>query len=115
MQSEIDVGKHFSKYSKHYYANVHGPLQEACRNVGTALDERLYGTVLDIGNGGVFFYNTKVLKKIIAVDLAYPKEIQNDEKTSFYSGDARDLSFLEAETFDCVLMQFLLHHSRLLF
>lgn len=110
MQSEIDVGKHFSKYSKHYYADVHGVLREACLNVGAVLDEILYGTVLDIGNGGVFFYNTDALEKIIAVDLAYPKEMQDTEKITFYSGDARNLGFLEDEKADCVLMQFLLHH-----
>ncbi len=109
-KNEIDVKEYFSKYSEDYNADVYGPLQEACCNVGKFLDERLYGTILDIGNGGVFFYNTNALKKIIAVDLAYPKEIQNTEKITFYSGDARDLSFLETEKVDCVLMQFLLHH-----
>ena len=32
----------------------------------------VFGMVLDIGSSGVFFYNTNVLEKIIAVDLAYP-------------------------------------------
>lgn len=109
-KNEIDVGEYFSKYSEDYNADIYGPLQEACWNVRKVLDKRLYGTILDIGNGGVFFYNTNALEKIIAVDLAYPKEIQNTEKITFYSGDARDLSFLETEKVDCVLMQFLLHH-----
>lgn len=109
-KSEVDVGEHFLAYSERYYKNVHGPLREVFQNVEKIMNKQLSGVVLDIGNGGVFFYNTDMLEKIIAVDLAYPKEMKNTNKITFYSCDARDLSILEIEKVDCVLMQFLLHH-----
>lgn len=110
MPPETDVKTHFTRNSNRYYADVHGRLIETYRNVGEVLNQCLWGTVLDIGNGGVFFYDTEVLEKVIAVDVAYPKQMQNTEKITFYSGDARDLSFLGDQKVDCVLMQFLLHH-----
>ena len=104
------VEQHFAKYSGQYYKNVHMSLRLLYQNIGVSISEQLKGSVLDIGNGGVFFYNTEPLEKITAVDIAYPHQMMNTEKISFITGDARDLHFLADETYDCILMQFLLHH-----
>jgi SAM-dependent methyltransferase len=110
MKPKISVENDFSKLSKQHYDNVHGPLKEFYQNIRIVLDKCLEGTVVDIGNGGIFTYDTTALEKIIVVDQVYAEEIQNTEKITVFTGDARDLSFLENEKVDCVLMQFLLHH-----
>lgn len=110
MKTDNKVKRHFTKYSGRYYKNVHTSLQQLYQNIGMSINEQLNGAVLDIGNGGVFFYDTTIPEKITALDVAYPHAMENTEKISFITGDVRNLHFLKNETYDCVLMQFLLHH-----
>jgi SAM-dependent methyltransferase len=110
MKKDDKVECHFAKYSGEYNKYVHSSMRQLFQNIGRAINEQLSGVVLDIGNGGVFSYDTNRLEKVIAVDVAYPRKMEDTGNISFLTGDVRDLSFLGEEKFDCVLMQFLLHH-----
>ncbi len=69
------------------------------------------GNLLDIGNGGVFNYDTKLAETITALDLSpdifagsvYPPHV------SFLTGSALDMP-IDGARFDTVVMVMLLHH-----
>jgi len=68
--------------------------------------------ILDIGNGGVFDYNTALLQKIIGLDLfldALPKDTKLPENVKMVQGSALDIP-KELVEFDAVLMVMLIHH-----
>lgn len=83
------------------------------RNVRKALTEEVsgIGRMLDVGNGGVFEYDTERVREIVAVDLfldQLPPDRFPDNVTA-RRGDA--LALTEAsESFDAVLEAFIYHH-----
>jgi ubiquinone/menaquinone biosynthesis C-methylase UbiE len=69
-------------------------------------------TLLDIGNGGVFDYDTAIVNSIVAIDLFFDELSPGYRKppnVTFKAGSALDLPAHDA-SFDCVLMVMLLHH-----
>jgi ubiquinone/menaquinone biosynthesis C-methylase UbiE len=69
------------------------------------------GTILDVGNGGIFNYDTSAAKKIIALDLS-PNLLKNAvqaENIEYVEGNIINLNFKEPE-FDQIVMDMLVHH-----
>jgi SAM-dependent methyltransferase len=83
------------------------------RNIGRAVNRELAGSkrVLDIGNGGVFDYDTSLADEIVAVDL-FLDEVPPDRfppNVTARSGDALALGEPDA-SFDTTVIVALLHH-----
>ena len=106
----VDNRNHFKKQSEIYRQVVESTNKEIYKNVRIELDKNLNGVVLDIGNGNVFAYDVNRLEKVIALDLAFTDDIQDSEKIKHIIGNAVDLRKIDSESFDCVLMQFVIHH-----
>jgi ubiquinone/menaquinone biosynthesis C-methylase UbiE len=70
------------------------------------------GVILDIGNGGIFNYDTTKAKHIVALDLS-PNIINNAPYTAdnieYKVGDIIDLKFEDA-VYDQAVMDMLIHH-----
>lgn len=69
------------------------------------------GTILDVGNGGIFNYDTSTAKKIIALDLS-PNLLKNAvqaENIEYVEGNIINLEYKEP-LFDQVVMDMLVHH-----
>ena len=76
------------------------------------LNRELEGTkrLLDVGNGGVFEYDTAVAEEIVAVDLFLDEaSTQAHENVIFRRGDALVLPE-SSDSFDVVLEAYLFHH-----
>jgi ubiquinone/menaquinone biosynthesis C-methylase UbiE len=70
------------------------------------------GNLLDIGNGGVFDYDTTLADSIVAIDLfldTLPVAAAPPGNVTFKTGSALDVPEPDA-SFDAVLMVMLLHH-----
>jgi len=67
------------------------------------------GHVLDVGNGGFANYDTQLAKRVTAVDLFLEDGPGPAPNIIYKQGSILDLPFSE-ETFDCVLLQNVLHH-----
>ena len=65
--------------------------------------------VLDIGNGGFFNYDTQLANHVTAVDLFLKDGPGPTPNSTFKQGSVLDIPF-PAESFDCILLQNLLHH-----
>lgn len=104
----VDIKEHFAKQTKRYKEVVEDTNKELYENIRKELDKNLKGVVLDIGNGGIFNYNTNKLEKIFAIDLAFKSK--EDGKITYIGGDARNLRKIKNNSCDRVVMQFLLHH-----
>jgi len=107
---EADIGKHFSKVTDSYQQAVNSTNQVIYNNVKIELDRNLEGNVLDIGNGGIFNYDTIQLSQVTAVDLSFADNQPERGNIRFIAGDARNLDKIESGSIDCVVMQYLLHH-----
>ncbi len=80
-------------------------------DIGRRLDEILFGTVIDFGNGGVINYDARRLDRLICVDLIDPAASNRSViggKIRYIQGDFYDIRLNLRP--DCVLAQFLLHH-----
>jgi ubiquinone/menaquinone biosynthesis C-methylase UbiE len=110
MKSHVDVGKHFSKHSGRYRQTVYDANKQLYKNIGSELNKNLEGIVLDIGNGGIFVYDTDRLEQVIAVDLTFDDDVKRSKNIKYIIGDACDLSSIESNSCDSMVMQFLLHH-----
>jgi SAM-dependent methyltransferase len=67
------------------------------------------GSVLDVGNGGFFNYDTSLAGHVTAVDLFLKDGPGPTHNSSFRQGSFLDLPFADA-SFDCVLQQNVFHH-----
>jgi SAM-dependent methyltransferase len=65
--------------------------------------------VLDIGNGGFFNYDTLLAGHVTAVDLFLKDGPGPTPNSTFKRGSILDIPFA-AESFDCIVMQNVLHH-----
>jgi SAM-dependent methyltransferase len=87
------------------------------RNIHRFISERVAGVqhLLDIGNGGVFDYDTSTIAKITAIDL-FLEDLPEDIVSKYFPANATvrqgsALALPEADgKFDMVLMVMLLHH-----
>jgi SAM-dependent methyltransferase len=107
-----DVGNIFGKHHSSYVASVYGPNLELYRNAAESINPFLRGDVLDIGNGGIFTYDIRRARKIVAVDTCFKniKGLKKISNVSYRYGDALSLQGIRPDSFDIVLAQFLLHH-----
>ncbi len=99
--------KYFSNIQKQYQA-YYEYSWELYQNVAERLDKILFGKVVDFGNGGIINYNTDRLEKLICVDIINKNRIVTDNKIDFVYGDFYEIQL--DRDFDCILIQFLLHH-----
>lgn len=113
-QSELNRQKnenYFSENLTSYQANI--TEIDTYINIKNKLDTVLAGAgeVLDIGNGGVFDYDTNLIKHITAIDLFLDKILTKNypPNVSFKKGSALDIPE-KNEKFDVVVMVMLLHH-----
>jgi SAM-dependent methyltransferase len=82
------------------------------RNIRAEIDRTIAGTqrLLDIGNGGVFDYDTRLAHEIVGVDLFLDEVSPNvPDNVTLRHGDALQLNEANA-SYDDVLSVFLLHH-----
>lgn len=84
------------------------------QRLSEALNSQLSGLtkILDIGNGGVFDYDTSVVQEIVGLDLfldALPKDIKIPGNVAMIQGSALDIPE-HLRDFDAVLMVMLIHH-----
>ncbi|HUS08241.1 MAG TPA: methyltransferase domain-containing protein [Bryobacteraceae bacterium] len=85
------------------YAAIRASLNEALRGCGK---------LMDIGNGGVFDYDTSLAREIVALDLFLddlPAQYSRPANVTFRTGSALSIPEADGE-FDAVLMVMLLHH-----
>ena len=99
----------FFDNNKSYQKNVYK--LDTYKNIYIEITKKLKGTnkLLDIGHGGTFDYNTKLINKIVGVDLSYMKEDNLPKNIKLIKGSVLSLpNYLKS--FDKVLMNMLLHH-----
>lgn len=84
------------------YANIRGFTDEALRGI-----DRL----LDVGNGGTFDYDSRLVREVVAVDLFLEDLVHGEfpPNVSVKNGSALDLPEADA-AFDGVIMSMLIHH-----
>ncbi len=99
--------KYFSKIQEQYQA-YYEYSRELYQNIAERLDKILFGKVVDFGNGGIINYNTDRLEKLICVDIINKNRMVTDNKIDFVYGDFYEIQL--DRDFDCILIQFLLHH-----
>ncbi len=82
------------------------------RNIRSEVNAAIVGTqrLLDIGNGGVFDYDTQLVPEIVGVDL-FLDEVTSGipENVTLRRGDALALDEADA-AYDGVLIVFVFHH-----
>lgn len=114
-QTDSSVKKnvdYFLGEHKKYSSNINSI--DTYQSMSKAINLELAGInyLLDIGNGGVFDYDTTLVKKIVGVDLfldALPDEISIPANVSMFHGSAMNLPG-GLDKFDGVVMVMLLHH-----
>lgn len=114
-QTEKSQSKNTEFFLNHidaYSANV-GAI-DTYHRIADALSAELKGieSLLDIGNGGVFDYDTSVVGRITGVDLfldQLPPDIRFPANVTMERGDALGIPKAD-ESFDGVVMVMLLHH-----
>jgi SAM-dependent methyltransferase len=84
------------------------------QSISSALSERLRNTqrLLDVGNGGVFAYDTTGVREIIGLDLFLddlPKDISLPKNVTMVQGSALDIP-KDLINFDKVVVVMLIHH-----
>ena len=94
-----------SQYQKNIYKI------DTYKNIYLEISKKLKGTnkLLDIGHGGTFDYNTKVIHKIVGVDLSYMNDKKLPKNIKLVKGNVLNLPN-NLKSFDKVLMNMLLHH-----
>jgi SAM-dependent methyltransferase len=81
------------------------------KNIRSAIDREItgVGTIVDIGNGGVFDYDTSLAGAIVAVDLMDQPETQLPANCEYRRGSALQLPESDGRH-DAALMVMLFHH-----
>jgi len=103
--------EHFDKIAGDYkkasdtWASVYRKIE---RLVGPEIRNK---SVLDIGNGGYFPYNTRLASKVTVLDIS-PAMLERIDKPNITKvvGDARNLEGIGDESMDVVLFALCLHH-----
>lgn len=71
-------------------------------------------SVLDIGNGGIINYDYSFLKELICADLSVSNKIKevykNVPNISFIESNIMDMSNINSERFNAVIIQKVIHH-----
>ncbi len=109
-ESAAEANRRFFSNNKEYAEGV--AELETYRVIREAINAEVagVGTLLDIGNGGVFDYDTSLAERIVAVDLfldeAAPEAPPN---VTFRRGDALALDEPDG-AYDAVLLALVIHH-----
>ena len=84
---------------------------EYYRNIELMIKREIRGEkeVLDIGNGGFFNYDTQLAGHVTAVDLFLKDGPGPTPNSTFRQGSILQIPF-PAESFDCIILQNVLHH-----
>jgi SAM-dependent methyltransferase len=105
-----------AKNARHFDSNERYAQQvasmETYRQIRATIDQEIVGArrMLDIGNGGVFDYDTSLAEQIVGVDLfldGTPPDL--DEHITLRRGDALALGEADA-SYDTVLVNSVFHH-----
>ena len=114
-QTKISADKNAKFFLNEYqsYKESVGSI-DTYASISAVLTEELRGVnrLLDIGNGGVFDYDTSSIKEIIGLDLFLnnlPKEIQIPSNVRMVQGSALAIPKV-LNNFDAVVMVMLIHH-----
>ncbi len=107
-----NVGLHFNKQHNKYIKSVFETNREFYDNINKRINPYLKGVLADIGNGGIFTYDTKKLKKIYAIDVSFKNNnlLRKYDNVQYILEDARKIKSIEPESCDIVLFQLVLHH-----
>jgi ubiquinone/menaquinone biosynthesis C-methylase UbiE len=112
-QSETSVRKNSAWFDGNADYAEHVASLDTYKRLRAELDSRMTtpGLLLDIGNGGVFDYDTTLAENIVALDLFLEESTIASLPPNVRSvrGSALDLPFDDA-SFDTVFMSMLLHH-----
>ncbi len=102
---------HFNRLSKSYFNNI-GDKKLLYDLLAKKIEPKLKNKIiLDIGNGGNFFYNYKNSKKIIVLDQSSEMLTKlKDNKITKITQDARNMSNIDNRSIDIILICFVLHH-----
>jgi len=107
----MDQEQYFNRISDEYDRGVR-PLKKVYDQVAASLNPMIEdATVLDVGNGGQFPYNTRLPKKIIAMDVA--KAMLDkivDPNVTKVVDDARSMDSIPDSSIDVIIFQWVLHH-----
>jgi SAM-dependent methyltransferase len=114
-QTQVSTDKN-AKFFLDEYQNYRGKVEsiDTYAAISFALSMRLQGIrrLLDIGNGGVFDYDTTIVREIVGLDLFLdnlPADIHLPKNVVMVEGDA--LKIPDAlKDFDGVVMVMLIHH-----
>jgi SAM-dependent methyltransferase len=109
MQSAESKKRNVKFFSRAQYAENIGEL-DTYKLIRERINGELHGirSLLDVGNGGVFDYDTSLVESIVGVDLFLPST-PLPPNVSMRAGDAVSLPFKRPQ-FDAVMMVMLLHH-----
>jgi SAM-dependent methyltransferase len=106
----VEMNRSFFKGNAKYASNVEG--LTTYRNIRAAVNRAIAGTrrLLDVGNGGVFDYDTELAAEIVAVDL-FLDETPPDvpANVTVRRGDALALEEPDG-SYDGVVLVLVLHH-----
>jgi len=102
---------HFNKIKKKYFKNI-GAKKIIYEELKKIIDSLLINKiVLDIGSGGNVFYDYSLAKKIMVLDLSDKMldELNDKQITKIYQ-DARNMTKINDNSVDLILIIFALHH-----
>ena len=108
----MEVGEHFFKNRQKYIKSVNNTNKEWYNNIKYFIEPYIHGTVLDVGNGGVFAYNPDLADKIFAVDVAFKNTngLQKFKNVEYLCQDARFLDKIRDNSIDVIIFPLMLHH-----
>ena len=114
-QTQVSADKN-AKFFLDEYQNYREKVEsiDTYASISLALSKRLQGIrrLLDIGNGGVFDYDTTHVEEIIGLDLFLdnlPADIRLPKNVTMVQGNALDIP-KALQDFDGVVMVMLIHH-----
>lgn len=106
----------FSKYADKYADSVIGIQGQLYANSAAVINPYLEvdQIVLDVGNGGIINYEANQLKRLDCADLYVSplviKKYRDVENIRFFTANIMNLCSIADETYDNVIIQYVLHH-----
>lgn len=114
-QTDRNIAKNIAFFRENYPIYNHNIQNlDTYITIRHAVNEALQGInqLLDIGNGGVFDYDTTIVKSIVALDLSFndiPLSFSCPDNVILKAGSALEIHEPD-QSFDGVLIVMLLHH-----
>lgn len=103
---------HFRGIADRYLESLNDGNKVMYANIRNRLNALITGILVDIGNGGVFTYDTEIPQRIIAVDPAFwgQENVMPSPNIEYMPTIASRMPSIADASVDTVLMQFILHH-----